>query len=241
MFHCVKLIELYKTLDIMPWMFINILKVIDENMKESIGMHIYNNFLKNCPKKAFYTYLLIDISKFNDLRQKFSRSSLIPIEPNLKDFLLFKTCIFYVGKGIFNRKHQHLVLAKKLFDGMLKMKYVQLKVSKIENLWKQNKGISLVQLDCDATSYEASTRESCIIKSLNFNMLTNKNQSTCYGDAKKWPLTKIENYGDMLLYQLFRNFLAKEPNVIYAHDVIVKQKTLKKPKVCEKCNEIITA
>ena len=239
MFRRVKIIELYTKLDVMPWMFLNILKLIDNKMKTSIRQCILKKRLKNCPKKAYYTYLLIDDSKFQSSRSKLNVNSLIPFEPNLQDFLKFKSSIFYVGKGIFNRKHQHLVLAKQLYCGTLPNKKVQLKLSKIASLWEQNKGISLIQLDCDATTYEALTRENCIIKSLNFNKLTNRIRGTSYGAAKFWPLTQIVNYGDMLVYQLFQNYMSKEPNVIYASDVVLKPKLIKLAKLCANCNIVL--
>ena len=154
----------------------------------------------------------------------------------MHDFLLFRSCIIYVGKGISNRKHVHLTLAKQLYMGLIPKRKISLKISKIASLWEQGKGITLVQLDCDATSYEAFTRENCIIKSLNFNMLTNRIRGTSYGDAKHWPLRKVVNYGNMLIYSLFNTFLTKPPNEIYANDVEYKpQVRRKKFKICSKC------
>ena len=231
--------ELYSKLDTMPWMFLNVLNLIDHQMKTSIESQVSAKKLKNIPKKAYYTYLLIDNTKYRKTSSKLDGKSLLPIEPNIKNFLAFKASIFYVGKGISNRKHQHLTLAKKLYCGILPLKKVQLKVARIAALWKQNKGVTLIQLECDATSYEAFTRENCIIKSLNFNSLTNRIRGTSYGDAKNWPLTKVVNYGDMLLYQLFRNYLSKTPNVIYSSDVVLKTSSKKRPRFCTKCKKLL--
>ena len=196
-------------------------------MKNSITNLIKLGNLKKAPKKAYYTYLLIDIDKFQKNRSTFDTKSLIPYEPNIRDFILFKSCIFYVGKGIALRKHSHLTMAKMHYCGILSKRKIELRISRISSLWKQNKGVTMIQLDCDATSYEAFTRENCIIKSLNFNNLTNKIRGTSYGIAKTWSTTKIINYGDMLLYQLFSSFLSKTPNIIYANDVILKPKAVK--------------
>ena len=222
----------------MPWMFINILDVIDQQMKSSIHRQIENKKLKNLPKKAFYNYLIIDENKLNNYKTKNKNYSLIPNEPTIKDFVAFKNAIFYVGKGISNRKHQHLTLAKQLYCGVLPLKKVQLKVAKIASLWSKNNGVSLIQLDCDATSYEAFSRENCIINSLNFNSLTNRIQGTSYGGVKTWPYIKVVNYGDMLLYQMFRNYLAKKPNVIFANDVILKP-SIARPRFCTSCKILI--
>ena len=213
-------------------MFLNTLKYLDSEMKTSIKKQVLLNKIKNAPTKAFYTYLIIDVGKLSTCMQSKHFSSLMPVEPTIDDFLAFKSSIFYVGKGILNRKHQHLTLAKQLFCGILPLKKVQLRLSKIVSLWRKNMGVSIIQLDCDATAYEAFTRENCIIKSLNFNRLTNRIRGTSYGDAKFWPIVKITNYGDMLLYQLFKSFLAKPPNIIYDNDVILYTAKTKKPRLC---------
>ena len=150
----------------MPWMYLNIMKKSDIDMKSSIGKQIRLRKLVLAPKKSYYTYLIIDIAKYNAGKTKLSESSLLPHEASMHDFLLFRSCILYVGKGISNRKHMHLTLAKQLYLGLLPKRKINLKVSKIASLWKQGKGITLIQLDCDATSYEAFTRENCIINQL---------------------------------------------------------------------------
>ena len=222
----------------MPWMYFNILKKIDLEMKLSISKQIKLGSLPKAPKKSYYTYLIINIDRYNAGKTKLSKTSLLPHEASMHDFLLFKSCVIYVGKGINNRKHIHITLAKQLYLGLLPKRKISLKVSKIASLWKQGKGITLIQLDCDATSFEAFTRENCIIKSLNFNMITNRIRGTSYGDAKNWPLTKVVNYGDMLIYSLFNTFLTKPPNKIYANDVELKsQPKRKRVNLCALCKD----
>ena len=224
----------------MPWMYFNVLKKTDLDMKISISKQIKSGKLVKAIKKSYYTYLIIDIERYNANKSKVDESSLIPHEASMHDFLLFKACIIYVGKGIFNRKHMHLTLAKQLYVGMLPKRKISLKVSKIASLWEQGKGITLIQLDCDATTYEAFTRENCIIKSLNFNMLTNRIRGTSYGAAKRWPLLKIINYGNMLTYSLFNIFISKTPNIIFASDVVLKAKAkCKSIKLCDLCKDKI--
>ena len=176
----------------MPWMYFNVMKKSDIEMKSSISNQIKLHNLVHAPKKSYYTYLILDIDRYNAGKIKLSESSLLPREASMHDFLLFRSCILYVGKGISNRKHMHLTLAKQLYLGLIPKRKISLKISKIASLWRQGKGITLIQLDCDATSYEAFTRENCIIKSLNFNMLTNRIRGTSYGNAKFWPLSKVK-------------------------------------------------
>ena len=224
----------------MPWMYFNVMKKSDIEMKSSISNQIKLHNLVHAPKKSYYTYLILDIDRYNAGKIKLSESSLLPREASMHDFLLFRSCILYVGKGISNRKHMHLTLAKQLYLGLIPKRKISLKISKIASLWRQGKGITLIQLDCDATSYEAFTRENCIIKSLNFNMLTNRIRGTSYGNAKFWPLSKVKNYGNMLIYSLFNTFLTKPPNVIYANDVVLKPQSMRKRlRLCTKCKTTI--
>ena len=46
-------------------MFINIVDVIDEQLKLSIKKQIDHKILKNLRTKGFYNYLIIDVAKFN--------------------------------------------------------------------------------------------------------------------------------------------------------------------------------
>jgi hypothetical protein len=93
-------------------------------------------------------------------------------------------------KENFNGSMFILQLLKQIIMGYYqKEKYCQ-KLLKYLN-WKQNKGVTEIHLDCDATTYEAATRENCIIKALNFNLLTNQIRGTSYSVAKTWPLAKV--------------------------------------------------
>ena len=49
----------------MLWMFINIVDVIDEQLKLSIKKQIDHKILKNLRTKGFYNYMIIDVAKFN--------------------------------------------------------------------------------------------------------------------------------------------------------------------------------
>ena len=237
MFSNIDIAKFYSNLDFPPWMFMNVMNKVDTEMKNSINRQILSGKLKTAPKKAYYTYLLIDIEKLKSEMEITNNKNLLPTAPTFKQFLIFKKCIFYVGKGLNNRKHQHLTKAKKLLCGILPLKSVELKVSKIAALWRQNKGVTLIQLECDATTYEAFTRENLIIKALNFNTLTNRIRGTCYGDVKTWTHLKQINFGNMLLYHLFQRFLSKSPNEIYASDVILKTVKAKRPTYCVSCKK----
>ena len=87
-------------------------------MKNSIKFNIKKNKLTQKPKRAFYTYALIDASRLRKLLMNKSQFSLNPSEPGLADFQPFKNAIFYIGKGSNNRKLIHLINAKKVFSSI---------------------------------------------------------------------------------------------------------------------------
>ena len=110
--------EFFCKLKIVPWIFFNILTYVDNQLKNSIRLRICNNELKDAQRRAYYTYILVDsfkLSKLFKINQKFS---LLPNEPGLEDFKLFKSAIFYIGKGTNSRKFGHFTLAKKLYLGL---------------------------------------------------------------------------------------------------------------------------
>ena len=121
----------YCKLDEMPKMFLRLLNNFDCEMKSSIGNLILQGKLCDAPKKAYYTYLLFDIEKFNKYRTSFNPNSFDPNEPSIFEFILFKACIFYVGKGIALRKHVHLTIAKKHYYGLLPKRNIVSKITKI--------------------------------------------------------------------------------------------------------------
>ena len=94
------------------WMFLNLLWRIELQMKSSIKTYIRQILLKNAPRKASYTYLIIDIEIFKENAKIIEKCSLILLEPSLKQFLAFKVSIIYVGKSTNNRKYQHHIKAK---------------------------------------------------------------------------------------------------------------------------------
>ena len=124
-------------------------------MKNSITFNIKKNKLTQKPKRAFYTYALIDASRLRKLLMNKSQFSLNPSEPGLADFQPFKNAIFYIGKGSNNRKLIHLINAKKVFSSLKHLRKIDNNLSKIVSIWKCKQGVIILQLGCAATVYEA--------------------------------------------------------------------------------------
>ena len=211
-------------LKFIPWIFKIVLNFVDNQMRNSIKMQIETEVLPPKPTRAFHSYVLVDASKLQKLLKNKSQFSLNPSEPGLADFQLFKTSVFYIGKGTKNRKLNHLVKAKKVFVGSKILGNNDKNLSKIVSLWKRKQGVIILQLDCAATEYEAFSREFAMINAVSISKLMNIKHSTCYGEMRYWPETKVKNYGDMLLFQLFNIFVSRPPTPIYASDVLLKMK-----------------
>ena len=64
MFSNIHIVKYYSNLDFPPWIFLNVLQNIENEMKNSIKNKILKGLLPEAPKKAYYTYLLIDIASF---------------------------------------------------------------------------------------------------------------------------------------------------------------------------------
>ena len=238
-FSAFPIFDFYTKLKIVPWIFLNILAYIDNQMKGSINLEIDAGRLRAEPKRAFYSYVLIDSYKLSSLLNRKQTFSLLPDEPAFTDFEIFKSAIFYIGKGTNGRKLLHLTKAKMQYLG-LKVKGNTTRLAKIVSLWGKNRGVTILQLECDATSREALSREFAMISAVGLDKLANVKQGECYGDMNGWPTVKIKNYGDMLLFQMFKNFIARAPSPIMASDVPYKATGIKNvKKYCKACKRVI--
>ena len=240
-FTAIPIFDFYTKLKIVPWIFLNILTFVDNQMKGSITRDIQNGRMKAEPKRAFYSYALVDSYKLSSLLKRKQTFSLLPDEPGFADFELFKSAIFYIGKGTNGRKLVHLTQAKMRYLGIKVRGKNTNRLDKIVSLWENNRGVTILQLDCDATSREALSREYAMIAAIGLNQLSNVQQGKCYGEMTKWPGVKIINYGDMLLFQLFKQFISRPASPILPCDVIYNPPVQKKDrKFCNTCKRVLT-
>ena len=235
--------EFFCKLKIVPWIFFNILTYVDNQLKNSIRLRICNNELKDAQRRAYYTYILVDsfkLSKLFKINQKFS---LLPNEPGLEDFKLFKSAIFYIGKGTNSRKFGHFTLAKKLYLGLKVNGKNKSRLNKIVSLWKKQQGVTILQVEYDATNYEALSREYGMIECIGLDNLSNKLPSNFYGSTDQWSKMKILNYGEMLLFQLFKNFAMQPMSPILHSDIKLGTRTKKirnkTQNICVSCKQLI--
>lgn len=226
----------------MPWIFINVLCFIDRTLTESLKRSIICGHLSKLSKtkRSFYNYLLIDANKFSSMMMRCSGLSLGENETNFHDFKLFKSCIFYIGKGTNGRRDAHLKCAKKVHLGQLSIKEVNGQIVAICKCWENNGGVMNIQIEAEATTYEAHCREAAIISALGLINLKNKISGAKYGDMKLWSDVKLNNYGEMTLFIAFKNFILKRPPVIKANDVYLctVASRCKKSITCDNCGHV---
>ena len=116
------------------------------------------------------------------------------------------------------------------------MQGVDGQVLAICHCWKNGGGVMCVQLESDATSQEAHCREAAMISALGLNNVTNKISGAAYGDMKNWSKEKLTNFGEMILFVTFKNFIVKRPPVIHAADIVLSSTPrLQKSLLCASC------
>ena len=174
-------------------------------------------------KRNFYNYLLVDTRDLVSLISCRSLFKLGEIEPNFRDYCIFKKNIFYVGKGSSYRMNMHLKNAKKLFLGYPSKKgFGNNQEHRIVNCWRTGGSVMVVQLDQWATHFKAHCREAALISALGLQNVYTLIKGSIYGDMRLWSKTKLNNFGEMTLYLTFRKFLLKRPPLIGPGDVFIR-------------------
>lgn len=184
-----------------------------------------NNILKSNKGKNFYNYLLIDGGLLYKIIDSFDNNSLTLRSIKNDDLDNFKRSIIYVGKGKNGRKNTHLVEGKELLMGKLPKRKITAKYSKIEKVWKQNKGVVVLQIFSDSDHYLSLCRENSMIKAVGKN-LTNLINGSIYGLMESWSIYEIKNFGEMLLYFALNQCILERPTPMYPSDI---KKTKTKP------------
>lgn len=122
----------------------------------------------------------------------------------------FLNSIFYVGKGKRSRPYQHLYDAIKVFSGesCAKNKLVESKkLSRIIEIWKENKGVVCLHIFHNILPCEAFTREAAIIESLGIHNLTNAKKGEYYGAC--FTMRQKRQMGIALLHRALNIYLAE--------------------------------
>lgn len=111
-----------------------------------------------------------------------------------------------MGKGKSGRPYAHLYDAIKIYnDNLLQFNVTKhqesVKLDRIIDIWRANKGVICLQLFHNITPAEAYTREAAIIDCLGVGNLTNIKRGDYYGIAKSWKMRDRKKLGVLLLYK----------------------------------------
>jgi len=150
--------------------------------------------------KASFNYLLLDPRISQNLPMRVFSSS------DQELFRTFISAIFYVGKGSRSRPFQHLYEAIKSQKPGSKKKLSE-KITKIHDIWEEDKGVVVVQVFQNTIAVEAFTREAAMIDAVGCDNLTNVKGGDYYGVANSWDPEKKLELGTFLVFKAFKIFL----------------------------------
>ena len=207
-------------------LFITVVLKYSENLEASIEHLKTKNILIAKPRKNYYNYLILNANSLYKLINSFDTKSLSMRPITNDDLTKFNDSLIYIGKGKNDRKHQHLLEGKSLFEGNFSYKTMSSKFQKILDIWKLGNGLVVFQIFSNSDHYLSLCREYAMIKAAGKN-LTNINQGSVFGIMKsKWTINEIKNFGEMLLFFALKQCIVERPSPIFSYDI---NKRIKKP------------
>ena len=174
---------------------------------------IYSQVFAN---DLYYNYLLLDGSMLEEYFEDFKRRKENIIQA--KDLAFFKHVCFYIGKGKNGRKFSHIIDGRKEFYKSKDFRSDSTKLGKICSIWKEGRGIAILQLHPETCHFEALSIEFAIIKAFGLDNLTNEINGTCYGAMQDWGINEVVNYGNLCLLKAFKLAFLDMPKIIYSKD-----------------------
>ena len=93
---------------------------------------------------------------------------------------------------------------KKEFNKEAEVRTENVKLNKICEIWKEGKGICIMQLYPETCHHEALSIEFSIIKALGVENISNEINGTCYGAMKRWGENEVLNYGNICLLKALK-------------------------------------
>ena len=198
-------------------MFKYIVKSIDEDMCNQVFLQS-KTCLQRKISRTFFNYILCTYDKriLELCRKNFST------EPTLEAFELFLELLFYVGKGRKARSLSHIDEVRKIYQGTLKKGVLSDKQKTILSSFNHNEGIVILQCFDSAREDEALNRESCMIDGIGLDKLCNEIGGHKTG-LDDWGETKLKNYGMMLLYKVFLQYISEETKPIKLDEILVRK------------------
>ena len=236
-FESIELFKWFSAIKYVPPIFVNVLCYFDKALTKSLGLVQY---LAKTKSRTCYNYLIVDANKFLSLMRRRSGMSYSKYSPSWHDYWLFRSCIVYVGKGTNARRDMHFKDAKLVYIGELESAMASGQAAFIANCWKNGGGVYSIQFEGEATAHESLSREAAVIEAVGLDNLENKILGAKYGEMKSWTHDKVRNFGEMLLYVAFQNFILRRPPIIKPCNVNVRSGSVRCKKIspCEKCGHV---
>lgn len=94
-----------------------------------------------------------------------------------------------------------------------------LKLDRIIEIWKANKGVICLPVFHNITPAEAYTREAAIIDCLGVENLTNIKRGDYYGISKSWTMRDRKKLGVLLLYKAMQVFMVEGESQLRPSDI----------------------
>lgn len=94
-----------------------------------------------------------------------------------------------------------------------------LKLDRIIEIWRANKGVICLPIFHNTIPIEAYTREASMIDCLGVQNLTNVKRGDYYGIAKSWSMRQRKQLGVLLLYKAMHIFIAEGESQLRPDDI----------------------
>ena len=120
-------------------LFFNAFKHYADSLRVSIDVAIRNGSLPDYGNPIFYTYLIMDGTKLQEILNVYSISSIT--NQKVDEFC---ENVLYGGKGKLLRKFEHAIAGKPIISKQLPFKKISAKLSKISQIWERGHGITVL-------------------------------------------------------------------------------------------------
>lgn len=94
-----------------------------------------------------------------------------------------------------------------------------LKLERIIEIWRANKGVICLPVFHNITPIEAYTREAAMIDCLGVENLTNIKRGDYYGISKSWTMRDRKRLGVLLLYKAMQVFMVEGESQLRPNDI----------------------
>ena len=157
--------------------------------------------------RTFYNYILCREDILGNMRQLGSESLETSLD-TLDNFLTFIRACYYNGKGTGRRDLMHI---KETINTIIGWQDKVVKSGgKIYTCMKallESSGIIIITAFHDSNHYMSHNKEAALMDFIGLESLTNVYNGSRFGEFANFSNTKYKNYGMMVMYTLFKNYL----------------------------------